>query len=351
MNFKFYLRKIKSTDLSRFNDTAKQISQINGKPWRIVLLDIYWCALIYGSGHVDYKEYEMYTMNHKKRKGVLTEKKNNILVKKYTDFDYAIYYINKAILYKKFEKLLKRDWIVLGENTVVAKPNGTSLKEEDIPKGVNLEGFKEFIKDKEDIIVKPLDLSCGKGVEKIHIKDWDPTKLFDYLLSNHQYLAEEVVVQCDEMCKLSNASVNTVRIMTILDNGKVHAVGGCVRMGTGNNVVDNFNHDGISACLDVKTGKIMTYGYDKKRNIYHEVPGKGTKIEGFQIPCWNEIIDFVKEGSLIVPEVKYLGWDLCVSKDKGIVMIECNHYPGHDCAQYPKLNLGTYDAIMEALKE
>ncbi|MCQ2554748.1 MAG: hypothetical protein MJ171_03745 [Clostridia bacterium] len=350
MNIKFYIRKLRSTDLSRFKDTAKAVSKIDGRPWRLVLLDIYWCAVVYGAGHVDYKEYEMYGMNHKQRKGVLTSKKNNILVKKYTDFDYVPYYKNKALLYNKFGDFLKRDWMILGEDTVVAVPDGKAVKDEDIPKGQGLEAFKKFISDKEDFIVKPLDLSCGKGVEKIHTADWDPEELYNTLLANRQFLVEELVVQCEEMCRLSKAAVNTVRIMTILDKGEAKAVGGCVRMGTGDNVVDNFNHDGISACLDVKTGTIMTIGYDKKRNFYETVPGIGTEIKGFQVPCWDEIIEFVKAGSLVMPQVKYLGWDLCVSKDKGIVMIECNHYPGHDCAQYPKLNLGTYDAIMEALR-
>lgn len=350
MNLKFYIRKLKSTDLSRFNNTAKEISKINGKPWRMVLLDIYFCTFMYGSGHVDYKEYEMYKMKHKDRKKVLTERKNNSLVKKFTDFDYAIYYINKAMLYNKFKDFIKRDWILVGEDTVVTIPNGTSVKESDIPKGCNLEAFKEFLKDKEDIIVKPLEESCGTGIEKIHISNWKAEDLFNYLIENKLYLAEEVVVQCEEMSKLSKYSVNTIRVMTILKDGEAKAVGGCVRMGTGDNVVDNFNHDGISAPIDVKTGIIMTDGYNKKREVFSEVPGIGTKIKGFSIPRWDEIIDFVKKGSLVMPQVKYLGWDICVSKDKGIVMIECNHYPGHDAAQYPKLNLGTYDAIMEAIK-
>ena len=53
MNLSFYLKKLKTLDMSRFYDCAKRVSVIVHKPWRAVLLDILYCTAKYGSGWVD----------------------------------------------------------------------------------------------------------------------------------------------------------------------------------------------------------------------------------------------------------------------------------------------------------
>ena len=67
MNLTFYLKKLKTLDMSRFNDCAKRVSVKVHKPWRVVLADILYCTAKYGSGWVDYEAFEMYRMNAKER--------------------------------------------------------------------------------------------------------------------------------------------------------------------------------------------------------------------------------------------------------------------------------------------
>lgn len=331
INLKFVLKRMKNINYGGFKESAKRVSKVNGKPWPLVLADCLICSAKYGSGYIDYETFAMYDMNAAERANVLTISKNNDLVKMLNDQSYAFYFEDKAVFNEKFAKFVKRDWLLLKED--------------------NFSEFEKFIADKEKLIAKPLDLSCGKGIDIYYMKDHEPRQLFEQLLAQKAFLVEEVVEQSDEMKALFPGSVNTVRIVTILCGDKVNFAAGCLRMGRGKNVVDNFNHGGISGILDVKTGTVASDGYDKFRANYERHPETGTKIKGFKIPLWEEISAMIDEAARVVPQIRYVAWDIALDSEQGPLLIEGNSYPGQDLSQYPKLNLGTYGAMLAAMKE
>ena len=351
MNLSFYLKKLKTLDMSRFYDSAKRVSVIVHKPWRAVLLDILYCTAKYGSGWVDYEAFKMYAMNARERGYILTIGKNNELIKKYNDKRYIQYFEDKAIFNKKFNDFVKRDWIMAGEGITYGNIEGTALTEDDRVKGAGVDEFRRFLSDKEYIMVKPLDESCGHGIEKIKVSDWDPEELYTYVLANGKPLCEEVVVQDETMSLLNSSSVNTIRVTTILKDGNARIVSGGIRMGRNGNHVDNFNSGGLGVIYDRCTGTVISDGFDRERNVYETVPESGIKLKGFQIPRWDEIVAMIKEAALVVPQVGYVGWDVCISRDHGPLLIEGNSFPGQDNAQEPSLNAGTYKAVLEALEE
>lgn len=351
MNLSFYLKKLKTLDMSRFYDSAKRVSVIVHKPWRAVLLDILYCTAKYGSGWVDYEAFKMYAMNARERGYILTIGKNNELIKKYNDKRYIQYFEDKAIFNKKFNDFVKRDWIMAGEGITYGNIEGTALTEDDRVKGAGVDEFRRFLSDKEYIMVKPLDESCGHGIEKIKVSDWDPEELYTYVLANGKPLCEEVVVQDETMSLLNSSSVNTIRVTTILKDGNARIVSGGIRMGRNGNHVDNFNSGGLGVIYDRCNGTVISDGFDRERNVYETVPESGIKLKGFQIPRWDEIVAMIKEAALVVPQVGYVGWDVCISRDHGPLLIEGNSFPGQDNAQEPSLNAGTYKAVLEALEE
>lgn len=350
MNLSFYIKKLKTTDLSKFDETAKRIAAKTGKSWRAVRRDIFYCTLRYGSGHVDYEFFEMYNKNHKERDEILTLGKNNKIFKRFNDRRYIQYFEDKAIFNKKFNSFMKRDWIVLGKGKMFGDIKGTALKETDRVEGSDAEAFKAFLVGKEYIMVKPLHESCGRGIEKIKVSDWDTEELYMYLVDNDKPLAEEVVKQDKTMNLLSADSVNTIRVITILKDGKAVIVSGGIRMGKPGSVVDNFNNGGISTIYDFKTGEIISDGFDKDRNVFERVPGSGTVLKGFRIPKWDEVLGMIQEAANLVPQVGYVGWDVCISEDHGPLLIEGNSYPSQDLCQDLKLKQGTYKSITEAIK-
>ena len=330
INIKFLLKRMKDANYQGFIDSAKRVSKVNRRPWMVNLADCLFCTAKYGSGYIDYETFEMFNMGAKDRANILTISKNNTIFKMLNDLDYIKYFEDKAIFNEKFDKYLKREWLYFGEN--------------------DFEKFAEFISDKDKIIAKPLDECCGRGIDIYHMKDHEPKALFDLLIANKAYLIEEVVEQHETMNSMSPSSVNTIRIITIRNGEKVTLVAGCVRVSRSGNVVDNFNAGGLSGILDINTGKIVTDGYDKFRATFKNHPDTGTQFMGFEIPMWDDVVDLVTEAAKVVPEVRYIGWDVAISKKYGPLLIEGNSYPGQDVTQYPKLNLGTYSVMMNAIE-
>lgn len=330
INIKFLLKRMKDANYKGFIDSAKRVSKVNRRPWMVNLADCLFCTAKYGSGYIDYETFEMFNMNAKERANILTISKNNTIFKMLNDLEYIKYFEDKAIFNEKFDKYLKREWLYFGEN--------------------DYEKFAEFISDKDKIIAKPLDECCGRGIDIYYMKDYEPKALFDLLIANKAYLIEEVVEQHEIMNSMSPSSVNTIRIITIRNGEKVSLVAGCVRVSRSGNVVDNFNAGGLSGILDINTGKIVTDGYDKFRSTFKTHPDTGTQFVGFEIPMWDEVVALVTEAAKVVPEVRYIGWDVAISSKYGPLLIEGNSYPGQDVTQYPKLNLGTYSVMMNAIE-
>lgn len=306
----YLLRRIKGMNYSQMFDTVSYVSKKTQKNKISVLVDIIHCGLKYQAGYMDYKLFEMYELNEKQRSTILTRGINNEIVKKYNNPEYTKYFSNKILFNKKFNKYLSRDWMEVKED--------------------NFEEFVEFTNKHQEIIVKPLSESCGKGVEKIKIDKNNQRKIFNNLLETRRYLVEEVAIQCEEISKIHPSSINTIRIVTL--NSQI--VVAFLRMGNNNEIVDNFNHGGLVAPINIDTGIIDYKAIDKKGNLYEKHPLTNEEILWITIPKWPRITRFIERVSKEIPEVGYVGWDVCLG-EKGPYLIEGNEFPGHDLYQLP----------------
>ena len=172
------------------------------------------------------------------------------------------------------------------------------------------------------------------------------------MLENKTYLVEEVIKQIPEMNKLNPSSVNTIRTITFNENGKTTIITAYLRIGN-NKVIDNFNGGGMVVPINVKTKKIEYPALDKKGNLYYEHPTTKTPIVGFEIPMFDEIEKLVTEAGKVIPEVKFIGWDVALS-EKGSCLVEGNDFPGHDIYQLPphrKDGIGVLPEFEKVLKK
>ena len=113
-----------------------------------------------------------------------------------------------------------------------------------------------------------------------------------------------------------------------------HVVSTYLRIGNGK-CVDNFNSGGMVTPINEKNGVVAQAAIDKQKNLYEIHPKTGTKIKGFQIPYWNEVIELCKKASKEIPEMGYTGWDIAITPD-GPLFVEGNEFPGHDIYQLPE---------------
>lgn len=306
---KYLFQRILGMNYKAFFDTVKEVSKKNDKSYVVILFDVIYCGLKYEAGYIDYKLFEMYKLNSKERETIVTRGKNNKIIKKVNNMKEAYKFEDKALFNKLYDKFLNRKWLLLNNN---------------------LEEFKNFIKEVPEIIVKPLSLSCGKGVEKIKTGKKNAEKLYNTLIQNNQILVEEVAIQHDDINSVYPYAVNTVRVVTL--NKKV--VAAFIRFGNNKNVVDNFNHGGMVTTININTGIVEYPAIDKSGNVYESHPMTKKAIVGLKIPMWNKVKKLCIDACDVTPEIGYIGWDVCVGEKKPF-LIEGNDFPGHDLYQLP----------------
>ena len=212
---------------------------------------------------------------------------------------------NKRKTYEKFKKFYRRE-LVLFES------------ESQIPE------FERFTTAHPKFVVKPVDMSCGNGVQIVRTEQYtSKSEWFAKLLEQYgRFIAEELIVQAEPIAKLHPPSVNTMRIPTVRTNDSVLIVNPVLRVGQGGNCVDNGGAGGIICSVDIQTGRVFAAA-DEHGHKYTTHPHTNEPLVGFQIPKWNEVQALVRELAQVVPNNRYTGWDLALAED-GWLLVEAN---------------------------
>lgn len=284
----------------------------SGKSRIVLFWDMISCSIKYQAGYMDYFVFHFEELTKEQRKTFITRGVNNAYIKKMNQPAFYYKFDDKVIFNQIFEKYIKREYLDLTN--------------------ASYEMWESFVRKHKQVIVKPINLQCGKGIEKLTITDTTNLhQLYEQLLISGQTLIEEVVSQCKELNTLFPNAVNTLRLVTARVNERTTVLFRAIRIGTGNNIVDNFNHGGMYTIVS-ETGSLEKPAIDKKGEIYEVHPTTHTPIVGFQIPYFEQAIQMVIEASSVVPEVGLVGWDIAIT-DRGPVMIEGNQLPGYDIYQ------------------
>ena len=313
---KYILKRLKEMDKKAMFEKIDSIHEKTGKSKIYLLYDIQKCARKYGAGYMDYDLFEMYNLSKEQRNTYITRGRNNEIVSKYNNKEYFHIFENKDEFNTLFKDYIKRDWI----------------KVKDTPK----EDVIAFMKKHSEFMAKPIDGGCGHGIEKINTSNYKSlNEIYDKLTDeNNNFEFEEVIKQHPEVSKIYPDAINTVRVVTILKDNVPHIICAYFRIGNGK-YVDNFNSGGMVAPVNELTGEVMDRAIDKKKNLYENHPQTGSKIKGFKFPDWDKAISMCKEASKVVPQMGYIGWDVCFTPN-GPIFVEGNEFPGHDIYQLPE---------------
>ena len=197
------------------------------------------------------------------------------------------------------------------------------------------QALKDFAFTHDGFIIKPVTSCQGKGIRIIDWNHNEKEKDIEELLEdlskdgdNKKYVIEELIDQDPLMASFHPYSVNTIRYAVFYNNGKVVKLFAIIRMGVGDNRVDNTHAGGICAAIDLDSGIIISEGVrqngDGEKFIFH--PDKGTQIIGTKIPKWEELNKMVEELAPHNSSVKMVGWDFALSKN-GWCIVEGNPCP------------------------
>lgn len=314
----YIFKIIKGSSLQRFFHVLDRIAQRSGKNKLFLCFDILNCAVRYGAGYHDYLIFKFHDMNSVQRNTYMTRIRNKKLISLLNDPEYTHIFGNKNEFDARFKDYLHRDFLDLG-----------TCSEED---------FASFVENKEVIFAKPNVGESGKGIQRLVKTDYSTVhELYQYVMDpkNNFGVVEELIVQHPDLNVLYPHSINSYRIVTLVANGEAHCVYAVSKCGNEGKFVDNMENSGLCCPIDQETGKICGCAHTSALINYDVHPYTGVTLEGFQLPYVKEAIELAKKAALEVPQVKYVGWDVCITPT-GPGIIEGNVYPGYDFWQLPE---------------
>ena len=230
---------------------------------------------------------------------------------------FYVVYADKIKFNTNYSKFVLREWIKGCESEEV---------------------IRSFINKHKVVIAKPINGTKGGGIKFLDEKSISEMK---NCLNN--YIIEEVIKNHNNIYSISSSSLNTLRVVTILDkNKRLHFIRAIIRFGLNDSKVDNLTRGGCACVIDIDTGRIISDGLTLNGSIIKRHPKSGIDFMGFQIPMWEDVKRTITEASLIDATIRYMGWDVAILDDH-VELIEGNTVPGVHLTQCDKI--GVYKKV------
>ena len=96
-----------------------------------------------------------------------------------------------------------------------------------------------------------------------------------------RFVLKELTNQSDELCWRRPASINYVRLTTIVIDGEVHFFYPAIKVGRHGNFFLNACDDGFLGGIDMEAGRCNTEASDEFGNTYETHPDTGIRFKGF----------------------------------------------------------------------
>jgi len=295
-------------DKTTFKSFLTYAQEKSGRTKTGLLLDILYSVIIYKISILEYFQFNFFSANKEERKTYVgTPCLEEYLLK--MDPKSERYRLdNKLKLLETYAPFIKRRYATLAD---------LHANNDNVAKILNNKSGK--------IVLKWIFGECGMRIEIIPVRGLDAQAIIKRLAETGNDFIEECVVQHSDLMKLSPSGVNTLRIITQLNNNDdVEILGAILRISI-NSAVDNWHAGNIAAPVNISTGIIECpafYMDITKPEEYHH-PVTGVKIIGFKIPFWQESLQMAKDAALHNKKNRSIGWDIAVTND-GPVLIEGN---------------------------
>lgn len=190
--------------------------------------------------------------------------------------------------------------------------------------------------DSNDRIFAKVAIESNGGSGVFYLADPEQRKRFFKLAENRDidFVLQYPIVQHPGMARLNPSSVNTVRILSYLDESGVKIYSSIVRMGRNGSKVDNASSGGITCGIDAD-GRLKKYAYnDFAVERFDAHPDTGTVFEGYPVPGIDGVFDAVRTLHPRIPHFRLISWDFAVDEEMRPVLIEVNlRYGGLDFHQ------------------
>ena len=175
-----------------------------------------------------------------------------------------------------------------------------------------------------EIVVKPSGLAGGKGVE--FVKEATVDALTEILQNKGDlFVVQDAIHQHPEMARLNESTVNTVRLTTLMLDGKFIPLAALIKVGSPKVRVDNYKHGGclIGVNLD---GTTFPWALNVKRQRVDVLPSGVdlSKGEFSKVPCFDSVLKTAERAHYDIPIMKLISWDIAIDDEGEAEIIEAN---------------------------
>ena len=292
------------------------------------MADTLWERLVFKTELQDYFQYEFYKLKSCERRQYMTFSKLRYTMQICNDSCKREIFDDKAIFNKVFAEYIQRDWLDVTDASYA--------------------DFEAFATKHSSFFAKARSGMFGKNAGRVDTAEARIEDLYKEL-KEKGCIAEELICQSSKLASFNPSSVNTFRVVTLLcAEGSPKVMAAVLRIGRKGKTADNFHHYGIAATIDVEKSIVNAPGIDREFKRYIVHPDSGEQIIGFNVPSWNSIVNLVTKAAKVIPEVRYVGWDVAVDKDGNTQLIEGNYGADPDVTQMP-CRIGIWPTFKEVL--
>ena len=305
LDFQYWLR------LGEFDRVLEtHHSDLLNRPFAKLLykLDYFLSAVLLGADNENYFRFLFYKCNWANRNKNITSRRLSFLYTQLNDPALRCYLDDKTKFANHWQQFFHRAYCNLSD------PKCTK------------DTFTETFKHCKKVIVKPLAGMRGDGIQILEVENNLP-QLYDALKANsEEMIVEEYISQTGLLHTFNPTSLNTVRVITLREDGEVTILASTLRVGGKDAVIDNLHAGGCGYTVYPENGKVYS-GLSMSGQDCTAHPDTGLPIAGHTIPRWEEVKQFCIDAHAIAPSgLDYIGWDVCICEDE-LYMIEGNACP------------------------
>lgn len=239
----------------------------------------------------------------------------DVIERYYNDMTLEPAYVDKGMFKKLYSEIKQPTTVLLNMNGIFYDDNYNVISVEDAC---------ALLRKQERVIIKPTrDSGGGKNVKFIVANNFDDSACLELFREyGKDYIIQLPLKQHPQLAALHKESINTIRVMSMLENGDVSILSTIIRMGVGDACVDNECSGGINCGVD-ESGHLSDVAYDGSGKVYKRHP-QGFEFSKGYIPSYDEILSVIKTQHKKLPYFGLISWDFTVDENEEPVMIELN---------------------------
>lgn len=192
-----------------------------------------------------------------------------------------------------------------------------------------IEDVYNVLKNEKEVFIKRAsDSGGGHGVKYLNCEGVT-LEQFEQAIKDFtgDTAIQQGITQHEALAKINPTSVNTIRIITLLEKEGARVLSVILRMGVGETKVDNSSSGGMTIGVSMD-GKLKKFACADKRKLLDTHPTSNIVFEGYELPSFDRVKELVIKASYMVPHFRMVAWDVSVLQDGTPVLIEANLYDG-----------------------